>query len=320
VEEIAAKAYHKKQEKPVLIRYADDFLILHSEKEVLDKATKAVTAWLADMGLILSPKKTRVTHTRDPHEGNVGFDFLGFTVRQFLVGKTNTGKDTKGRPLGFKTIISPSKEAIKRHTAETGKRIRKLRGAPQGKLIKDLNPVIRGWANYYRTVVSKRGYSKCDNVLYHQLVKWAKWRHPYKNMEWIMGKYWRKIENRQWVFATPEEMTIRRHSMTPIVCPYAKVKGNASPYDGKLLYWSQRLKNHPLLRGKLAQLLQKQQGKCRWCELTFREEDLIEIDHSDGNHVNDKSSNLVALHRHCHDERHAKPREEWTHAAGINHK
>jgi RNA-directed DNA polymerase len=320
LEEAAAKAYRKKKEKPVLIRYADDFLIFHPEKEVLDEATKAVTTWLENMGLILSPKKTRVTHTLSPYEGSVGFEFLGFTVRQFPVGKTNTGKDTKGRPLGFKTIIRPSKEAIKRHVAETKTRIRKLRGAPQEKLIRELNPVIRGWANYYRTVVSTRVYSECDNILYYQLVSWAKWRHPYKGMEWIMDKYWRPIENRKWVFSTPEEMAIRRHSQTSIISPYAKVKGNASPYDGDLLYWSQRLKNHPMMRGKLARLLQMQQGKCRWCELTFREEDLIEIDHIDGNHENDKLSNQMALHRHCHDEKHTKTPKEWKYAAGVDHK
>jgi RNA-directed DNA polymerase len=122
------------------------------------------------------------------------------------------------------------------------------------------------------------------------------------------------------VFAASETMTIRKHSMTRMLYPYAKVRGNASPYDGNLLYWSQRLKNHPMLRGKLAKLLQRQRGTCRWCELTFREGDLIEIDHLDGNHHNGVLSNQVALHRHCHDERHAKPREEWMHAAGINHR
>jgi RNA-directed DNA polymerase len=234
-------------------------------------------------------------------------------------GKPTLEKTRKGRPLGFKTIIRPSKEAVKRHVAETKKRIRKLRGAPQVTLIRNLNPVIRGWANYYRTVVSAKVYAECDNVLYYQLVSWAKWRHPYKSMEWIMGKYWRAIDKRKWVFATPQALTIRRHRMTSIICPYAKVKGNASPYDGDLLYWSRRLKSHPMMRGKLARLLHKQHGKCRWCELTFREEDWIEIDHIDGNHENDSPSNQMALHRHCHDEKHTKSVKEWKYAAGINH-
>ena len=73
--------------KPILIRYADDFVILHPDKEELEKATQKITEWLKNMGLVLSPKKTRVTPTLTPYEGKVGFDFLGYTVRQFHVGK-----------------------------------------------------------------------------------------------------------------------------------------------------------------------------------------------------------------------------------------
>src|SRR6266516_431826 len=81
--------------------------------------------------LVLSPKKTRVTHTLTPYEGNVGFDFLGYTVRQFPVGKTHTGKDTKGKPLGYKTINKPSKQAIKTHIQKTNQLMKKLKSAPQ---------------------------------------------------------------------------------------------------------------------------------------------------------------------------------------------
>src|SRR5436309_14827484 len=86
--------------------------------------------------------------TLTPYEGKVGFDFLGFTIRQIPKSEKLSGKDSHGRSLGFKTLIKPSKEKIKQHTAETGKHIKKLRGAPQEALIKKLNPIIRGWANY----------------------------------------------------------------------------------------------------------------------------------------------------------------------------
>jgi RNA-directed DNA polymerase len=320
LEAAAASVYRNKRRKPILIRYADDFVILHPEKEMLDKATEAVTTWLKDMGLFLSPKKTRITHTLIPYEGNVGFDFLGFTVRQFPVGKTHTGRSRQGKPLGFKTLIKPSQEAIKRHTVEMKNRIRKLRGSTQEVLIKELNPVIRGWANYYRTVVSKEVYTDCDNILYYQLIQWAQWRHLGKTAGWVKRQYWHQLGNRKWAFMTPEKETIKLHSMTKIIRPYVKVQATASPYDGNLLYWAQRLKSHPMTRGKLTKLLQKQQGKCRWCELTFREDDLIEIDHIDGNHENDSLSNQIAIHRHCHDERHSKPIEEWKYAAGVNNK
>lgn len=89
--------------------------LTHSNRSELQKAATRVTEWLKSMGLWLSPKKTKVTHTLTPYEANVGFDFLGFTIRQFHVGKTHTGKNTHGRLLGFKTFIKPSKESLKRH-------------------------------------------------------------------------------------------------------------------------------------------------------------------------------------------------------------
>src|SRR5262249_16896797 len=129
MENVITEGYSKshKVEKPLLVRYADDFVIFHSNLQELEKVAKKVTAWLGEMGLSLSPTKTRVTHTLSPYQGQVGFDFLGYHVRQFPVGKTHTGKNAHGKPLGFKTIIGPSKEAVKRHTLVIKDRLRKLR-------------------------------------------------------------------------------------------------------------------------------------------------------------------------------------------------
>src|SRR2546427_9509939 len=154
--------------------------LFHSNLEELQRAIRRVTQWLEEMGLLLSPKKTRITHTLTPFQGQVGFDFLGFTIRQFPVGKTHTGKSRHGKPLGFKTIIKPSKEAITRHIAAIGKRLRKLRSAAQAQLIKELNPIIWGWAAYYKTVVASQAFSRCDAILWHQLMSWAKIRHSVK--------------------------------------------------------------------------------------------------------------------------------------------
>src|SRR5260370_39807245 len=105
-------------------------------------ATKVGNEPLEDKGLWLNPKKTRLTHTLTPYEENVGFDFLGFSVRQFPVGKTHTGKNTQGKPLGFKTFITPSKEAIRRHTLTIKQLVRKQRSAPQKPVIRAINPDI----------------------------------------------------------------------------------------------------------------------------------------------------------------------------------
>src|SRR6266568_2575864 len=292
-------------EKPRLIRYADDFVIFHSRLEELLKVSEKVTCWLQDMGLSLSPKKTRITHTLTPYQGQVGFDFLGFTFRQFPVGKTQTGKDTQGKPLGFKTLIKPSKEGVKRHTLTIKGQLRRLRSASQEEVIKDLNPIIWGWAAYYKTANASRTFKRCDHMLWGQLMCWAIGRHRGKGARWVVEKYWHRVGKRKWVFATPKNAALRRHSTTPIQ-RYTKVKGMASPYDGNTLYWSQRLKTHPLMHETKARLLRNQQGKCRWCELYFKDGDIMEIDHLDRNRNNNDLRNKMLLHRHCHDERHAK--------------
>ena len=225
------------------------------------------------------------------------------------MGKTHTGKGTNGQPLGFKTIIKPSKESIKQHQKQIKRRLRQLRDCSQEQVIGDLNPVIRGWSNYYKTVISTKVFSGCDSVLNAQLRRWSRRRHHNKGSQWIRKKYWRTEGNRHWVFATPEGVKLRQHSDTHIQ-RHVKVKGEASPYDGHLLYWSQRLKTHPLLTGTLAKALQRQGGWCGWCGLLFTDEDSIEIDHRDRNRNNTVSTNLFALHRHCHDERHAKDAED----------
>lgn len=126
-------------------------------------------------------------------------------------------------------------------------------------------------------------------------------KHPKKGAKWVKEKYWRTVEGNTWTFATSDGSrlrTLRRHATTPIQ-RHIKVKGRASPFDGNLLYWAKRLKNHPLTKTTLGKLLQKQQGKCRWCGLYFREEDHIEIDHMIPSSLGggEEFSNKAALHR-----------------------
>jgi RNA-directed DNA polymerase len=175
-------------EKPLLIRYADDCVRLHSNRSELQKAATRVTEWLKSMGLWLSPNKTKVTPTLTPHEGNVGFDFLGFTIRQFQVGKTHTGKSTHGKPLGFKTFIKPSKESVKRHTQQIGQVLRKQRNAPQERVRRDLNPLIGGWCNYHRWVICTEAFTTCDHITFLQLCRWGNTRHPKKSKLWVKEK------------------------------------------------------------------------------------------------------------------------------------
>ncbi|MEG4229284.1 group II intron reverse transcriptase/maturase [Microcoleus sp. N9_B2] len=283
-----------------LIRYADDFVILHENLTVVQRCKEIISEWLKGMGLELKPSKTRLAHTLNPYEQEKpGFDFLGFTIQQFPVGKYHSKQ-------GFKTIITPSKQKQKVHYDQIASVIEAHKAAPQAALISRLNPIIRGWANYYATVVSKEIYSKLNALTYQKLKAWAKRRHPKKNGEWVSKKYWQSIDGDNWVFATREEglnpLRLLNHADTPIV-RHVKVKGESSPYDGNLVYWSTRMGNNPEMPIRVSKLLKRQKGKCAHCGLFFREDDVMEADHRIPKSQGGKDSydNWQLLHRHCHD-------------------
>ena len=263
------------------------------------------------MGLELKPSKTRITHTLNPHNGNVGFDFLGFNIRQHHVGKTHSGKTTGRYPklLGFKTIITPSKEAQRRHLQAIGEIIRAHPTTPQARLIGQLNRVIKGWTNYYATVSSKATFSKMAYLTYLKLRRWARRRHPNKSRRWVSSKYWR-LEKGSWDFAPKKGVSLYRHNEKPIK-RHIKVRGTKSPYDGDWSYWTTRRKRHPGLPRRIARLLHRQAGKCARCGLYFTAEDRPEVDHviprAEGG--KDRYDNWQLLHAHCHHRKSAKEDE-----------
>lgn len=216
-----------------LIRYADDFVILHEEISVIQRCKEIITDWLKGRGLELSQSKTRITHTLHemPDSTEPGFDFLGFTVKQFPVGKHQSGKNTHGQKLGFKTIIKPADKKVKLHNEKMAEIIDAHRATPQAALIKRLNPIIRGWANYYSAVCSKETFSGLDKDLYSKLRRWSHRRHPNKTETWCAKRYWHTIGEDHWTFAVKNEdryFTLCKHADTPIV-RHVKVKGEASP-------------------------------------------------------------------------------------------
>jgi len=299
-------SFTNRRDSVSLIRYADDFVILHEDLTVVQGCQTLIADWLKDMGLEVKPSKTRLAHTLNPVENEKpGFNFLGFNIRQFSVGKYRSGKNTHGELLGFKTIITPSKEKVKVHYDKIAEVIRSHMAAPQTAMIKHLNPIIRGWSNYFSTVVSKVTYTELDYLMYQKLRAWAKRRHPSKCMGYVVNKYWQTIGDENWVFATREgnnAFRLLKHSSTPIV-RHVKVKGESSPYDGNLVYWSKRRGKSPEMPSRVATLIKRQKGKCAYCKLHFREEDVLEVDHkipkSQGG--KDKYENRQLLHRHCHD-------------------
>ena len=196
-------------EQPHLVRYADDFVIFHSNLEELQQAAKRATRWLAAMGLHLHEDKTRITHTLTPYREHVGFDFLGFAIRQYP-----TGKGGRGKSPGFKTSITPSEKAIERHMAAIGQRLSKLRSASQAQVIHELNPIIGGWAAYYLGVVPAATLSACDDLMWDLLLRWASQRHPNQDKQWLLTRYWHRSGQRGRVFSTPEGLQLRAHRPT----------------------------------------------------------------------------------------------------------
>jgi RNA-directed DNA polymerase len=316
VERLPGKGSRSRRRNAVsLIRYADDFVIIHEDRDVINKCRDHISDWLKGMGLELKEAKTTITHTLE--SDHPGFDFLGFNVRQYQVGKYKTGNNTYGKPLGFKTIIKPSRKAVQTHYEKLKGIIDSHKAAPQEGLIQHLNPIIRGWGNYYSTVVSKETFSHLDVLLYWKLAGWGRKRHPNKTNEWVARKYWQTTGNRNWAFATRSEknpMQLRTHSETPIV-RHVKVKGEASPYEANLKYWSSRMGKQPGIPTRVSKLLKKQKGKCTHCGLTFREEDVMEIDHIVPKALGgkDRYDNLQLLHKHCHDAKTANDGSLGTH-------
>jgi RNA-directed DNA polymerase len=201
-----------------LVRYADDFIITGSSKELLENEVKPVVEkFLLDRGMQLSPEKTRITHI------DQGFDFLGQNLRKY----------------GGKLLIQPSRKNTHSFLEKVRSLIRRHRGSRQEDLIHILNPVIRGWANYHRHIVAKRTFKKVEWALWTALWSWARRRHSGKSRYWIRDRYWVRLKDRE-VFATatakrtpagkpvwlqlvyPTTISIRRH---------VKIRMDANPFD-----------------------------------------------------------------------------------------
>src|SRR5438552_442427 len=158
-------------EKPCvnLVRYADDFVITSKSKELLEGEIKPlVEQFLQERGLELSPKKTVITHVEH------GFDFLGQNVRRYPNGKL---------------LIKPSRKNVKTFLGGIRRTIKAALGFSAADLIEELNPKIRGWANYHRHVVSKRTFARAYYEIFPCLCQWARRRHRNKHLPWLKEKY-----------------------------------------------------------------------------------------------------------------------------------
>lgn len=242
---------------PALARYADDLVVLCHSRDQAEQTRQRLAEWLAPRGLTFNQDKTRIVHLSE------GFDFLGFNVRRY----------------GTKLLIKPSPTAVKRMRQRIRTEVHSLRGANADAMIRRLNPIIRGWAAYYRGVVSKEVFASLDHYLWGHLYRWALRAHPRKSKHWVVTRYFDVFnQSRQdrWVFGDRDSgRYLRRFVWTKIV-RHSVVMGTASPDDPNLVrYWAgRRRKMTDWFGGQTATALRRQHGRCPVCD-TF----LLHADH-----------------------------------------
>jgi RNA-directed DNA polymerase len=276
-----------------MVRYADDFIITGNSKEWLENEVKpAVVEFLAERGLVLSPEKTQITHIKD------GFDFLGWNIRKY----------------NGKLLIKPSKANVKAHLDKIREVIKANKTAKQANLIKLLNPVLRGWADYHRHAVAKATFAWVDTNVWSMLWQWAVRRHPNRGARWIKDKYFKSKGSRHWVFTATEkqedgmkgERILLKESDTPIH-RHIKIKANANPHDPQWEQyfesrWGKQMRNSARGRRKLYRVWRRQDGMCSNCQQPITKSTLWVARHivrrAEGG--SDAASNLQMHHLNCH--------------------
>jgi len=196
------------------IRYADDFIVTGKSKRILETMVKpAIEEFLAKRGLTLSEEKTAITHIRD------GFTFLGQSLRKHQ-----------------KTLhITPAKEGVQLLVRKVGILTRKYKSAPIVVLIKKLNEVLRGWANYHRHVVASRAFGYVDTYVFGQLWRMLRRRHSNKSKGWLIKRYW-TASGRKWVFSIRKKIKskLRLYQVVKVssigIKRHVKIKAHANPY------------------------------------------------------------------------------------------
>lgn len=183
VENFSNKRVDAFRNKVHLVRYADDFVITGSSKELLETQVKPLIAqFLADRGLELSQEKTRTTHIED------GFDFLGQNVRKY----------------DGKLIIKPSKANVATFLVNVREVVKEHKAITAGQLVERLNPKIVGWAMYHRHICAKDTFGHVDHAIFQTLWQWCVRRHPDKGKRWIAQKYFTTVAGagggNRWVF------------------------------------------------------------------------------------------------------------------------
>lgn len=303
MEEMLASKWRKTQQqkyknKVNLVRYADDFIVTGATPEILEEVKNQIKEFLCLRGLELSEEKTHITHIDD------GFDFLGFNVRKY----------------NGKLLIRPSKSAVKNLKQKVRETVKRERTARADVLIHSLNPILKGWSQYYKSVAAKRTFADIDHWVWHKLYRWALRRHPNKGRRWIARKYFKQSllskSRDKWVLTGKEKqgktVQIEKISLTPII-RHIKIRSNANPFLPEWEpYFEDRTKRLWLRKNAkyfiLKRVYKNQSGICPVCGELITDETRTDLHHCipkvEGGE--DNVTNLVLLHPNCHRQVHSK--------------
>lgn len=295
----------KNQQALTYVRYVDDLVIMYPDRETLEHLKEVVQQFLKPIGLKLHPIKTRIVHTLETtDETPSGFTFLGFDIIQKQKRRKQCKTFSKVESKqDFITLITPSKEEIKKHKSKVRGTIRRYRGASQERLIQVLNPIIRGWALSKCSQVASKIFQDLDSYLWIHLWKWARKRHPKMSKVKLKDKYWHQVGKKNWVFGDKKngKSIIQLHSKISIK-RHVKLKGNVSPFNKNLIYWAKRTGKSILISPNKAKLIQLQNSHYEICGNYFLTDDIIKCDHIVSKDVGGKNilENLDAFHPDCH--------------------
>jgi RNA-directed DNA polymerase len=288
-----------------VVRYADDFVITHRNKKILELCIAETHSWLAKVGLAISLEKSSLRDARN------GFNFLGFQI--IVVRKPNVGS--------YKVKIQPSKKKQLDLLAKIKKSMAAKKSISSYDLISMLRPIILGWANYYKYCECKQVFSKLTNIIFRKLRAWVFRRDTRNGRFKVKEKYFPSgktyyfdgsSHNDNWILNGKKKTTagLKENFLPHIVWvksrKHVKVKQAESPYSNSI-YWALRSKKHSPYSTRVTKLLQKQNQLCPWCSRTFDTFDAQnwEVDHiiPRGKGGKDTYDNLQLLHKQCHIEK-----------------
>ena len=286
-----------------MVRYADDFVVFcESREDAIAVKDRILPEWLAERGLSLSEEKTRIVHLTD------GFDFLGFNVRHYRAPRTTRS--------GYKLLIRPSKKSVtglreKLRDVWLRQRGRRVRAA-----LFALNPIARGWANYFRTAVASATFKKLDYWMYRRAVRYARHTHPKKPWRWLVSRYWGRLNpdrNDVWVFGDKHTGQYLLRFGWFKIARHALVRGTSSPDDASLreYWWARQRVNTRHLSISDVRLAEAQDWYCPVCGGDLINGEPLERHHrepkSEGG--SDSSGNRELVHQLCHQQLTAAWRE-----------